>query len=362
MPVAADRTAMHRHRPIVRRRRTAGDCAVAAVVSPRCWLSWSPHCSARRPARPSAATARPHTATVGVGLLAGGLRRRDLLLRRRRRSTAPPATSTSTSRSWAWPGPANSGGYWLVASDGGIFAFGNAAFYGSTGGHRTSTSRSWAWPPPPTARGYWLVASDGGIFSFGNAAVLRLDGRPPPQPADRGHGRHARRAGVLAGGRRRRHLLLRRRPLLRLDRQHPPQQAHRGDDRRPRRHGLLVHRLRRRRLRLRRRRLLRLAGQRAPEPAHRGHHRRPPTAAGYWFTNNNGAVTAYGDATYWGSAPQVINRPVVGMAEADAARGSFTGSSYPSGSYGYDISNYQCRATLPPVAPHHRGGRGGRCS
>ena len=25
-------------------------------------------------------------------------------------------------------------GYWLVASDGGIFTFGNATFYGSTGG------------------------------------------------------------------------------------------------------------------------------------------------------------------------------------------------------------------------------------
>ena len=28
----------------------------------------------------------------------------------------------------------DSGGYWLVASDGGIFAFGDAAFEGSTGG------------------------------------------------------------------------------------------------------------------------------------------------------------------------------------------------------------------------------------
>ena len=27
------------------------------------------------------------------------------------------------------------GGYWLVAKDGGIFAFGDAGFYGSTGGH-----------------------------------------------------------------------------------------------------------------------------------------------------------------------------------------------------------------------------------
>jgi hypothetical protein len=26
------------------------------------------------------------------------------------------------------------GGYWLVAADGGVFAFGNAGFFGSTGG------------------------------------------------------------------------------------------------------------------------------------------------------------------------------------------------------------------------------------
>ena len=26
------------------------------------------------------------------------------------------------------------GGYWLVAKDGGVFAFGDAQFYGSTGG------------------------------------------------------------------------------------------------------------------------------------------------------------------------------------------------------------------------------------
>ena len=40
------------------------------------------------------------------------------------------------------------------------------------------------------------------------------------------------------------------------------------------------------------------------------------------------------------------------MAEADAD-GHFTGSSYPSGSYGYDISNYQC-GNLPP-SPHTIG-------
>jgi uncharacterized protein YkwD len=60
------------------------------------------------------------------------------------------------------------GGYWLVATDGGIFTFGDAHFYGSTGNIRlnrpivgiTST---------PSGHGYWMVASDGGIFSFGDA-------------------------------------------------------------------------------------------------------------------------------------------------------------------------------------------------
>ncbi len=48
------------------------------------------------------------------------------------------------------------------------------------------------------------------------------------------------------------------------------------------------------------------------------------SGGGYWFTNNNGAVTPFGNATYWGSAPQVLAAPVVGMAEADA-NGDFAG-------------------------------------
>ena len=56
-------------------------------------------------------------------------------------------------------------GYWMVASDGGIFAFGDAPFRGSTGG-TPSTRRSCRMTPSSTS-GYWLAASDGGIFSFG---------------------------------------------------------------------------------------------------------------------------------------------------------------------------------------------------
>ena len=59
-------------------------------------------------------------------------------------------------------------GYWLVAADGGIFSFGDAHFYGSTGGiHLAQPIVGMA--ATPTGNGYWLVAADGGIFTFGNA-------------------------------------------------------------------------------------------------------------------------------------------------------------------------------------------------
>jgi len=59
-------------------------------------------------------------------------------------------------------------GYWLVASDGGIFAFGDAQFYGSTGAIKLN-SPIVGMSATPSGRGYWLVASDGGIFAFGDA-------------------------------------------------------------------------------------------------------------------------------------------------------------------------------------------------
>ncbi|MGH2687886.1 MAG: S8 family peptidase, partial [Actinomycetota bacterium] len=54
-------------------------------------------------------------------------------------------------------------GYWLVASDGGIFAFGDARFHGSTGGIKLARPIV-GMAPTPSGGGYWLVASDGGIF------------------------------------------------------------------------------------------------------------------------------------------------------------------------------------------------------
>jgi len=66
------------------------------------------------------------------------------------------------------PPPPPSHGYWLVGSDGGIFTFGSAQFFGSTGS--LHLQRPVVGITPTADRGgYWLVASDGGIFAFGNA-------------------------------------------------------------------------------------------------------------------------------------------------------------------------------------------------
>ena len=59
-------------------------------------------------------------------------------------------------------------GYWLVGSDGGIFAFGDARFYGSTGTINLSQPIV-TMAATPDGKGYWLVGSDGGIFAFGDA-------------------------------------------------------------------------------------------------------------------------------------------------------------------------------------------------
>ena len=60
------------------------------------------------------------------------------------------------------------GGYWLVASDGGVFTYGDAQFYGSTGS-MTLNKPIVGMASTPDGKGYWLVASDGGIFSYGDA-------------------------------------------------------------------------------------------------------------------------------------------------------------------------------------------------
>ncbi len=122
-------------------------------------------------------------------------------------------------------------GYWLVASDGGIFTFGDASFFGSMGGvHLNQPIVGMA--ATPDGKGYWLVASDGGIFTFGDAAFFGSMGgqrinRPMVGMAATPDGK-----GYWLGRLRRRHLHLRRRRVLRVDgwsAAKPPGGRHGGD-------------------------------------------------------------------------------------------------------------------------------------
>ncbi len=121
------------------------------------------------------------------------------------------------------------GGYWLVASDGGIFNYGDANFYGSAGSlplNRPIVGMA----ATPDGGGYWLVASDGGIFTYGDAHFYGSAGSLPLN-----------------------------KPIVGM------------------------------------------------APTHDG--------GGYWLVASDGGIFSYGDATFHGSAGALpLNRPVVGMA------------------------------------------------
>ena len=157
-------------------------------------------------------------------LLGGGLRRRHLRLQRpvlrldgRHAAQRSPSSASP---------PTLTGGYWEVASDGGIFAF-NAPFYGSMGGPPLNQPVVGIAADPDTG-GYWEVASDGGLFAF-ERSVLRLDGRHAPQRAGRGHRRRPAHRRLLGGGLRRRDLRLQR-PVPWVDGRDTAEHASRGHE------------------------------------------------------------------------------------------------------------------------------------
>ena len=77
----------------------------------------------------------------------------------------------------------DTGGYWLVAADGGVFAFGDARYFGSVAGQSLNQPvtgivnkfqpNSGGSGVPPSGngapQGYWEVARDGGVFAYGTA-------------------------------------------------------------------------------------------------------------------------------------------------------------------------------------------------
>ena len=170
------------------------------------------------------------------------------------------------------------GGYWEVASDGGIFAFGDAGFYGSEGGHHLDDPIV-GLAPAAGGGGYWEVASDGGIFAFGDAGFYGSEGGHhlddpivglAPAAGGGGYWEVASDGGIFAF----------------------------GD-----------------------------AGFYGSEG---GHHlddpivglASTPDGGGYWEVASDGGIFAFGDATFWGSTGSLsLNRPIVGMAVAAAGAG-----------------------------------------
>ena len=100
------------------------------------------------------------------------------------------------------------GGYWLVATDGGIFSYGDAAFAGSAGSLALNAPVV-GMAGTPNGGGYWLVARDGGIFTYGNAVfegsagALSLNAPVTgmaPTPSGDGYWLVARDGGIFTYG------------------------------------------------------------------------------------------------------------------------------------------------------------------
>jgi hypothetical protein len=178
-------------------------------------------------------------------------------------------------------------GYWLVATDGGIFAFGDARFFGSTGAIRLNRPIV-GMAATPSGRGYWLVASDGGIFSFGDArffgstGAMRLN-RPivgmTSTPSGNGYWLVATDGGIFSFGDAR---FFGSTGAMRLNRP--------------------------------------IAGMTST-----------PSGAGYWLLANDGGIFTFGDARFQGAAPQRAPRPgtvrsVVSMAPSPSGLGYWQAS------------------------------------
>ena len=169
-------------------------------------------------------------------------------------------------------------GYWLVASDGGVFSYGDATFHGSAGSlHLNQPIVGMA--ATPDGRGYWLVASDGGVFSYGDATFhgsagsLHLN-QPivgmAATPDGRGYWLVASDGGVFSYGDATFHgsagSLHLNKPIV----------------------GMAA----------------------------------TPDGRGYWLVASDGGVFSYGDATFHGSAGSLhLNQPIVGMAATPDGRG-----------------------------------------
>ena len=211
-------------------------------------------------------------------------------------------------------------GYWLVGADGGVFAFGDAPYLGSMGG--TALQRPVVGIATDAATGgYWLVASDGGVFAFGapfegstgslhlNAPVVGM----APTADDGGYWLVAADGGVFAF----------------------------GD--------------------------ARYLGSMGGTPLHRPVVAMAPDRAtgGYWLVASDGGVFSFGAPFEGSTGSLVLNRGVVGMAPTDDDGGYWLAGA-DGGLYALGDARFQGSVAVPPLAgltvvldPGHDGGNSG---
>jgi hypothetical protein len=184
----------------------------------------------------------------------------------------------------AMAGTPDGGGYWLAASDGGIFAYGDAGFHGSMGG-KPLNAPIVGLAPTPDGKGYWEVASDGGVFSFGDATFFGSRGGQPlnrpivgiaSSPTGHGYWLVASDGGIFTYG------------------------------------DASFH------------------GSAGSLPLNKPVVGMTPTSngGGYWLVASDGGVFNYGDAPYFGSmGGQPLNRPILGIAATTDGGGYWLASS-----------------------------------
>jgi hypothetical protein len=173
--------------------------------------------------------------------------------------------------------PSQVSGYWTVASDGGIFSYGDAHFYGSMGGIPLNKPVV-GMAATKTGKGYWEVASDGGIFSFGAASFHGSMGGKPlndpivgmaSDPATGGYWEVASDGGIFSFG--------------------APFYGSMGG---------------------------------TPLNAPIVGMASTPTGAGYWLVASDGGIFSFGNAHFYGSMGGTpLNKPVVGMSATPTGGG-----------------------------------------
>ena len=147
----------------------------ASPASPRARVAASRACR-RQVARVAPRAVRRRSASSASRMAVSVGRRRDVV-RRERRARLPvddplantvravggapafgPSTGMQLNADLVDIAATPSGrGYWVAASDGGVFTFGDAHFYGFASPASRSLDRSSASPPRPSGNGYWLV-------------------------------------------------------------------------------------------------------------------------------------------------------------------------------------------------------------